>query len=526
MTEYANHTMEATMSRILEIRYTDLAEEKKLCQELLAWALENCDIYAQAFALTYLGDYFIAIYEEENAGKYLLEAEKLLSEHPSYEAILFRLYSLLGIYHDMRSDEQAGIDYYLRAIVLAEKLQDVEGECMVLNNLAFAFQRFGCYEEALQYYLRAYRLQASIPQHPTHTTLLSNLAEVSWILHRFDDAKGYIEECERKEEDPRQRELFGYKNWCGYYSAIGNREEARKYAALVLQNADEISEDRLTAFEVYLGLCKNMMALGEGAYAGRFLQAMENVSEGGGLDRIKAFEETKIRYTILFEPPEKHAEAYRRFFQKNQQFREKVTESIVDAMKSKIYLDQLMQQAERMHTEQETLEHEVNMDELTGLYNRKFLETTIRDCSENHSAEALGVIFLDIDYFKEYNDFYGHIQGDGALQEIASCLMSCRQKNIYPCRYGGDEFVCICRRVDVPAMEAYIQSVRSCLDEKALPHEKSLCGNKVTLSIGYAAREENNPVEVHLLFQMADQALYQSKRSGRNTYTRKQVDAL
>ena len=67
MTEYLNHGIRKIMSRILEIRYTDLEEEKRLCQELLDWSEKCNDSYGKAFALTYLGDYYIAVYDEENA---------------------------------------------------------------------------------------------------------------------------------------------------------------------------------------------------------------------------------------------------------------------------------------------------------------------------------------------------------------------------------------------------------------------------------------------------------------------------
>ncbi len=92
-------------------------------------------------------------------------------------------------------------------------------------------------------------------------------------------------------------------------------------------------------------------------------------------------------------------------------------------MKTRIQLEQLMQQVEDMQSEQEILEREVNRDELTGAYNRRFLETLIREHTDGAAEESFAFIVMDVDCFKEYNDFYGHLKGDEALREIAACMM-------------------------------------------------------------------------------------------------------
>lgn len=527
MNGYLNHGMSNIMSRILEVRYTDLEEEKKLCQELLDWSVKQEDSYGKAFALTYLGDYYIAVYDEENAGKCLLEAQSLLGEEYNWYDLQLRVYSLFGIYHDMRADEENSIEYYLKAITVAERLNDVAGECVVLNNLAFAFQRHRCYEQALNYYMKAYELQSSeMEKSPVRISILGNLAEVLLLMKQHEKARKFIEECDQMGPDSQQKKVLGYKNWCLYYAAAGEKEKAFAYADLILKNQEIINEDMLSAFETYHTLSQKMMDLNNAHYAKRFLIAMQETSVEDGVDQMQVLEETTIRFELLFEPVSKHAEAYHRYYEKNQRFRTKVNNIIVNAMKSKIHLDQLMQQTEIMQSEQETLEQEVNVDELTGVHSRRYLESLMRDNTNGNVRKNIGIIILDVDYFKEYNDYYGHLKGDIVLQEIGRCFLENRQEGISSCRYGGDEFVCVCEGLAVEEIEEYIQRIRGSLHLKALPHEKSHCSNEVTLSIGYAAGEDKEQVEMHLLFQLADQALYQSKRSGRNTYSRKRVDVL
>ena len=95
----------------------------------------------------------------DRAGKYLLKAQRMFPEDQDWEELRLGLTSLLGIYYDMRGDEQNAIDYYLKAVTIAEELGDADRECVVLNNLAFAFQRHRCYEVALEFYQKAYWLQ-------------------------------------------------------------------------------------------------------------------------------------------------------------------------------------------------------------------------------------------------------------------------------------------------------------------------------------------------------------------------------
>lgn len=514
------------MSRILEVRYTDLEEEKALCAQLLSRSEEHTDAYAKAFALTYLGDYYIASYDEKNAGHYLMQAQDLFDEDSCWDELRQRVYSLLGIYYDITADEQNAVDYYLKAAAAAEKSQDIHGECIALNNLAFVFQRHRCYKEALYYYEKAYEVQSVLEESPVRVLLLGNMVDVTLRMGKVDAAEHYIQECECLGQDTRFGQVTRYKNWCSYYSVVGNKEEALKYAELFLQNKELVDEDKLTAFEIYHILCQNMMSLGEAQYAGYFLKAMKEIDGLKNLEQQKTWEEVIISYAILFESPEQQTKAYRRFYEKNQQFRVEINQTITTAMKSRIQLEELQQQTQRMQSEQKTLEQEVNLDELTNVYSRRFLETLILEWQQKGEDSNLGFIIFDVDYFKEYNDFYGHLKGDLVLKAIGSCLMGSQIEGIFPCRYGGDEFVCLCGNVTANQMERYINAVTEPLQAKALVHEKSLCSDKVTLSIGYACREEKVKMEVHLLFQLADQALYESKRSGRNTYTRKRADVL
>jgi diguanylate cyclase (GGDEF)-like protein/PAS domain S-box-containing protein len=155
-------------------------------------------------------------------------------------------------------------------------------------------------------------------------------------------------------------------------------------------------------------------------------------------------------------------------------------------------------------------------DHLTGLFNRRYLEETLK--RELHRAKrkntTLGIIMFDVDNFKKYNDSYGHAAGDLVLQEMGKLMQDHIRKEDVPARYGGDEFVIILPDVSI---EVVLNRATHILDEakkiKIRFHGKKL--PNCTLSIG-AAIFPKNGITYETVLHAADIALYNAKSEGRN----------
>lgn len=163
-----------------------------------------------------------------------------------------------------------------------------------------------------------------------------------------------------------------------------------------------------------------------------------------------------------------------------------------------------------------------NTDGLTGLSNRRYFDATFeRECSQAvRSNLSIAVLMIDVDYFKLYNDHYGHQAGDDALKMVAAILQQrLQRKTDYAARYGGEEFVAILQDTDSNTALGIAEDIRQNLENKNHPHAKSPIG-KLTLSIGVCVRLPEE--ELHNsddLLKQADKALYQSKGNGRNRVT-------
>ena len=153
------------------------------------------------------------------------------------------------------------------------------------------------------------------------------------------------------------------------------------------------------------------------------------------------------------------------------------------------------------------------IDFLTGLMNRRKLFDDLSIMRKENKMIAFAVM-IDVDFFKEFNDTYGHQSGDLILQKIGSVLSEEAARNgIVFYRYGGEEFIGIgtCSQIDVPSV---CESVRMQIESLNIRFEESPF-SKVTVSIGYAINE-NNRFNQDELIRMTDSALYHAKRAGRN----------
>lgn len=158
-------------------------------------------------------------------------------------------------------------------------------------------------------------------------------------------------------------------------------------------------------------------------------------------------------------------------------------------------------------------------DTLTNVANRRYFEEFLAECWARAQAQqrALSLIIVDIDYFKPYNDRYGHQAGDRCLVEVAKALKTCtRRPNDLVARWGGEEFVVVLMDADVDAAAAAAERIRQAVAELNLVHEGSLCASHVTVSGGRASVRPSPNTSASRLLEMADAALYRAKESGRN----------
>jgi diguanylate cyclase (GGDEF)-like protein len=165
------------------------------------------------------------------------------------------------------------------------------------------------------------------------------------------------------------------------------------------------------------------------------------------------------------------------------------------------------------------LEKQARTDSLTGLANRRHFDDqlAIEWRRAFRKGGSVSLAMLDIDYFKLYNDNYGHQAGDEVIQQVANCLkMKVQRSSDTVARYGGEEFAII--MVDCTEQEAalFMQRLIISIEELHLLHAYSSCSQYITCSLGIATLKATEDVDHSTLIRLADNALYRSKAKGRN----------
>jgi diguanylate cyclase (GGDEF)-like protein/PAS domain S-box-containing protein len=164
----------------------------------------------------------------------------------------------------------------------------------------------------------------------------------------------------------------------------------------------------------------------------------------------------------------------------------------------------------------ENLRHQAIRDVLTGLFNRRYLQETLE--REIHRAQrqqtSLGVIMLDVDNFKIFNDTYGHEAGDQLLAVLGRYLKGSIRAEDIACRYGGEEFTLILPDVDTKVLLERAEAIRAGAKDLEVFHYGKVLG-RITISLGLSYYPEHGE-DAHSLLQAADAALYLAKRNGRD----------
>jgi diguanylate cyclase (GGDEF)-like protein len=164
------------------------------------------------------------------------------------------------------------------------------------------------------------------------------------------------------------------------------------------------------------------------------------------------------------------------------------------------------------------LAHGAGIDGLTTLRNRRSYEEHLALVLHNarRLGSSLGLLVVDIDDFKRYNDSYGHQAGDECLRQVAAAIATCVRRPLdMVARYGGEEFVVVLPDTSLAGVRGIADRMRSAVEQLDSSAAKVVLG-RVTVSIGIGYTENAQDVDQTMLFETADRALYEAKRQGRN----------
>lgn len=173
-----------------------------------------------------------------------------------------------------------------------------------------------------------------------------------------------------------------------------------------------------------------------------------------------------------------------------------------------------------------TLKHQSDLlrslayvDGLTGVSSRRHFDQYM-ERQLGHAfrkQESLAILLIDIDFFKQYNDHYGHLAGDDCLRQVARCLkQSCRRSADMVARYGGEEFILVLPDTDLAGLTHIATRIKQCLAQEAIQHTDSPTSLLTASAGGAVCKPDTQPCHSEAMLALADSMLYQAKAAGRN----------
>lgn len=488
---------------------------------------ENC-WYSRAYGAICISQYYMNIGDTDTALPHLQDALEI-NTRQHYNNLLIRNYNLLGNVYTDYMDHLSAIDAYINALEIAININDYSRQTSIYNNIGNIFFELQNYEKAMYYFMLAATNTEKITQETSSNEIFragiiyANLTTVNLKLGNLDQAKHYLDISNNSiyTENSFLSTLV-HSNEASYYDAIGDTD--RMFAILDdILSYSSFYEQQDNLFEPIVDCISLLFEHREAERLSKFLAILKNINRSiNNYYRLHQYQVLYIRYLEEYSKNEEEMlEAYRELYRLNSILNEKERINTSKSLEVKIELfNEKHEKAQLLETSKE-LQKISQFDELTGImnrrgYNSKFVQF-MEEAAEKKST--IGLILLDIDCFKEYNDTYGHIEGDSILRTIGKYLKKYSNENIVPCRFGGDEFTILCRHCSDEEIEDYIQAVMNFLEKANLEHAHSKVDVKrVTLSCGFVNAAISDCVNTTWLLGAADTALYYSKEHGRNQY--------
>lgn len=506
--------------RIEANRFEDDDLQIEMCDNLYDMASECNDKESMGAALFYKGETLI-LSDPEEAEKYIHGCIPLLKDI-NYE-LFARAYNLLGIVANNRDDLTNSLDFYLKCFQICEKygINHVKGLCSC--NIGVIFQLLELYEKATEYFniaLDSFRKsEQSDTAKMNMVTININLFIDYFNLHdlpMMQNCLDYIRANREYLETQFSVELFEAEMM--YISGETDKlDETIKIAVEESKNQKMVVE----FIDSYVMLCDFLHDLGKNDMLLEVLDLLEIEMNNFSLPRIRI---KLIEHRLGCIKAKRDFDEYAKWTEEYIKTYELITQnyhqSVVNSIQLRMYI-------EKLKDSEQAYEEMAMCDGLTRLYNRyglrKMADHLLQKATEEQ--QMVGVDIIDVDFFKQVNDNYGHAYGDDCIKNVADVLRKCcpvdengRKKNAIVSRYGGDEFVVFIRNVNRDEMEKFAVTVKKEMAVLNIRSDKSPISASVTLSQGIVCKEASASDNVRSLIESADKALYEVKENGRNGY--------
>lgn len=497
------------------------------CQRILKLAADN-----NSEVLFGLGYYYFAIF-------YFFQLDYEQTVHCLTECIkycdreelcvqLTNAYAMLGTISVRRNNLMLALSYCYISVSYAQKYRLHDVKIRVEKDIAFILMRMKRYKEAgdkFRYVIRHYSRKKIRGYDGALVRYMLKCGICHLWLDEVEPAQKLWQELmEIREQYPNE----DYPDSCFLaYQAVleeagGNRENAEECVDKLLLLIGTVSniQEQMDLFLIVAALLDRMR---DDERMGQLLQVLD-VSRPQEYPRaLLDLYPIRSKYMLRNNMTEEYMEYTRQYFEIYDQCQQDNRQMTRSVMELQDRLRAVEDEQIRIVADNKRLESIALYDPMTNLANRTYLNEYLAQRFEEAylQQKPIGVELMDIDFFKQYNENYGHLSGDICIESVAAILREKINENIFCARYGGDEFMIVYTDMNLETISDTAKDIRRRVQALRIPHRESKCSNFVTVSQGIFFR---TPREVNREWDFgvgADNALYRAKQEGRNSYVLK-----
>lgn len=498
----------------------------KYCNDIIDYATNINDSKLLGFAYYYLAETYYCLNDGDNYFSSTIKAIEHLKKVGEW-AYIARSYNILGIVAVIRGNLPIAYDYYLNGLMYCKKYNLLEEEMIININCGVLNIQGERYAEALGYLEDALAYIQTQPDsegyHSTIMCIYSNIVTCRVNQLRFDGIDDIIEII-KKEHWPKSDYLdkIGTLITEAYYYHKSGQVEKRDECIEQIDSAVSENIAFMDMVEDYFKYAQMLLECDKEVEFWHILDTLEPMIRSFNITdmQLKSIS-LKIKFYRKNHKNAEYLQAAGLFYELSEKRETESKSMIGTVLNLRNSLENANQARKEIEKENEKLVVKSGTDPLTGLANRAVLSDFADEAFTRAKQKKMPFIIeiLDIDYFKEFNDNYGHQRGDECLIEVAECIQEMANKhNGFCARYGGDEFVLIYENATKDDAVEYALELKKKIVDRNIEHTYSKALPIVTISQGLCCDIPDRENKVWDFLHTADNMLYKIKKKSRNSY--------